>query len=442
MTEDDIKLEGLSDKSINKHNKLINKYKDINAGDLTAEELESVRKANKALEKNDIFKAMDNKNITIGQDKAEEVYNARLALKASDFNESSQNDRAVSQLMKQGFEKRHISDIEFDAEDIATRNLLVDLGEEFGTNRYIAIPGTGSKVGDEDILSAHQSKLRSLKRSFEEFDSLGGINNEKSTKAMANVLNKRDEAMMSLDSTLFGKNALLHEMSKVTIDMPAFRNKASGVVTDTSNASLKQIAESNGWNIVNNGSGLTDRAHIGGKSISEWESKGVYHDYAFVSREQMKNMGYFDESRLKQFNFKTEDEMAEFLSKHGTYGITDRYPNTRTGSLNSVRMFLDENLQGNQIKMSIPTMLKANADHDGDSYSTMLLQNRVNGNLEDGALYERAISLAKEKVGDNATFDEIRNQALKDKHISEQMFDEFSNMSAGMHLIAAKDNQK
>lgn len=113
----------------------------------------------------------------------------------------------------------------------------------------------------------------------------------------------------------------------------------------------------------------------------------------------MEKMGYYKPETLKKFGFKTESEMDDFLLEHGTFDITDRYPNTRNNSINQTRVFLDKRLQGNQTKISVSTMLKANADQDGDSLSSFRIEYRdKDGKIVDGALYELANKMVVETM--------------------------------------------
>ena len=81
-------------------------------------------------------------DILLGKDAALKQHQINLAQKASFFNDGELKHNDIDDLLKAGFEKRHISDVLFNADGIVEKNILVDLGKEFGTDRYIALPGT------------------------------------------------------------------------------------------------------------------------------------------------------------------------------------------------------------------------------------------------------------------------------------------------------------
>ena len=190
---------------------------------------------------------------------------------------------------------------------------------------------------------------------------------------------------------------------------------------------------------------------IDGRSIADLEKDGIYHDYKFLSREQFENMGYFKEETLKQFGFVDDEagsaisKMEEHLRTHGTIDIFDRYPNTRTGSMAVTNAFLDDNLQGNQTKISIPLAMKSNADNDGDSGSSMLIRKTDDkGRIIDGAYYNRVRNLAIEDLqaqGKEITADSIVDAAVATGKISREDFEEFHKMQAGMSVAARTENQ-
>ena len=122
-----------------------------------------------------------------------------------------------------------------------------------------------------------------------------------------------------------------------------------------------------------------------------------------MSRQQFENMGYFKDDTLIQYGFLKNganitqqdrdiaiEKMEEFLKTHGTYDITDRYPNIKNDSLAVTRVFYGEGLASNQTKVSMSLMLGANGDHDGDLYSSFLIKykNLPNAYI-DGGMYEK-----------------------------------------------------
>lgn len=162
----------------------------------------------------------------------------------------------------------------------------------------------------------------------------------------------------------------------------------------------------------------------------------------------MENMGYFTDKKLMQYGFLEEGgdkgkaikQMEDFLETHGTYDVTDRYPNTRNESLSANRVFLGRDLAGNQTKVSVPTMLGANADHDGDSYSSFRIELKgKDGKSYDGGLYE----LAKMRASNAGIGPEgVRQFAIDNNIMPGEIFDQFADVEAGMVAQASSYTNK
>ena len=162
----------------------------------------------------------------------------------------------------------------------------------------------------------------------------------------------------------------------------------------------------------------------------------------------MEDMGYFSDETLQQYgflgkNFKKADretaieKMEDFLKTHGTFDITDRYPNTRNESLASTRVFLGEGLAGNQTKVSVALMLGANGDNDGDLYSSVRVELRdKNGKSYDGGLYELA-KIKAQAAGET----DVRAFAIKNNIIDGDVFDQFASIEQAMISDAVTGNK-
>lgn len=162
----------------------------------------------------------------------------------------------------------------------------------------------------------------------------------------------------------------------------------------------------------------------------------------------MEDMGYFSDETLQQYgflgkNFKKADretaieKMEDFLKTHGTFDITDRYPNTRNESLASTRVFLGGGLAGNQTKVSAALMLAANGDNDGDLYSSVRVELRdKNGKSYDGGLYELA-KIKAQAAGET----DVRAFAIKNNIIDGDVFDQFASIEQAMISDAVTGNK-
>lgn len=409
----------------------------------------------------DVYNHFNNKNIDIGVDKAQQVYQARMAKAAKDFNESGKNNLNIESLLNKGFKKTHIADLTLDTEALSTQNLLIDLGESVGNSyRYVAVPGTGKVVVDEDLRRKSHSTLAALKHKYEEYVSIKGSNTEEEQRLVTTMKSLSDDIIKNVDAEMFNKNAMLHNMSKVELTDPAYRTKLSGIIGShfddalsvayTADGKKLELASSLSYSATNN-------AMIGEKTISQWEKEGIHYDYKFVSTEQFEKMGYFNDDKLKQFGFLTADntrddaikQMKEHLKTHGTIDMFDRYPNTRTGSIVPTFTFLDETLTQNQSKISVTTAMKANADYDGDSGSNYLIRFfDKEGRQIDGSYMHRVRSLALENLNtqgkdvSKVTAQEIAQAAEATGMISRESFEKFQQLETQMVMEGMTHNRK
>lgn len=405
----------------------------------------------------EVYDYFENKGMDIGANKAQEVWQTRMALSAKDFNAGDKGHRAIKALEDKGFEKVHIDNLALDAQEISTRNLLIDLGEDFSTNpleRYVALPGTGKLVVDEEIRKESHKSFTALKHRYDEYMSIRGRDPEESTRLFNSIKSLTKDIEDNIDKELFNKNGIMHNLSKVELTVPSYRNKLSGFIGSHFDDKLLKTADNFNVGFINSlNSSLTNIATIDGKSIAELEKAGQYYDYKFISREQFENMGYFKEDKLKQFGFVDDKDgsaiskMEEHLRKHGTMDIFDRYPNTRTGSLAPTHVFLgDDSLANNQSKVSVSLAMKANADFDGDSGSSFLLSfTDSKGREIDGAYYHRVKTMAMEQLKEQGL--EINANSLADAAeltgmIAKEDFEKFHKLQAQMTIASGTENLK
>ena len=401
----------------------------------------------------DVYTFFDNKNLAIGINKAEEVYQARMAKSAKEFNAGSKNNVAIDELEKQGFIKTHINEVTLDTDVLSTKHLLIDLGEDF-SDRYIALPGTGKTVVDEEIRKKSHNKFVALKHQYDEYLSVKGSKREEELRLINSIKSLSDDIKTNIDQELFNKNGILHNMSKVELTTPSYRTKLSGIIASHFDDSLSKTADGFDVSLVNSlNSSMTNTATIDGKTIAELEQAGKHYDYKFVSKEQFENMGYFKEEKLKQFGFVDDEagtaisKMEDHLRKYGTIDIFDRYPNTRTGSMAPSHVFLgDDSLTQNQSKISVSLAMKANADYDGDSGSNFLLRyTDKQGREIDAAYYKRVQSIAIEnlqKQGKEVNANTISDAAVETGMILKEDFENFHKLQGQMSTAAITDNLK
>lgn len=459
--------EDLKDKKVLKH--FTDQYKDLVLYDPTTE----VQLTGKMVEQDeykhlaDQYNRAKEKGKKIGLDTAQKFDNLEMANLAYEFDSTQAKLRDPQFLLDKGFEHMDINDfvnnhgMKSDIIDsIANKHLLVDLGENFdvstntSTNsRYLALPGLGSIIGDSEVKAEYQKKLGGLSNNVTEYYKLleqYDPNSKEVEGAHKRIVNKASE-IKELVGDIYGKNKAIHEATKAKVVAPSYRLKASGAngIYDTGiEAALDDTQALRLWGVKNQTALST--AQINGKSIMDWEKQGVYYDYKFMSKDQFKEMGYYDTDYMGKLGIKNENDMTKFLKTHGSLDISDRYPNISETSLVTTRIFLDENLAANQTKVSRVTTLKYNGDFDGDSTSAHLLRVRnekPNGDYywEDYAQYHQARLQAKEQLkhmDTPPTEEQIRDIATNGlgANVSKTTYDEFKSIDAYMALEAGGDN--
>lgn len=218
----------------------------------------------------EIYDYANKHGLTLGVDSAEQQYQNKLADKANKFNKGNLGKTKEELLTaEKGFEERNILDLKFGLDDIATKNLMVDLGEDFNLeDRYIAIPGLGMKVADTEVRTEAQTKLLALQHRMQELKGLAGEEGDKKEAIISKVITARQEAVDAISKNLYGKNGVMHSSAKIEIDAVSYRLKASGVISNNFTDDIIEAAKDVGVDLSNSAM-YTDKAMINGKTISE-----------------------------------------------------------------------------------------------------------------------------------------------------------------------------
>ena len=149
---------------------------------------------------------------------------------------------------------------------------MIDLGDEFGDKRYIAVPGLGSILKDQDVRTKAQSELYSLQRIIQNMYDIQGNTFEDAQdeylryKALADQ--KREDVVNSINKQIFGKHGVLQQSSQVEIEAASYRLKASGIVSNGLDTDFIQKAKNLGYDLTANAE-FTEKAMINGKSIAD-----------------------------------------------------------------------------------------------------------------------------------------------------------------------------
>lgn len=383
----------------------------------------------------------DKYGVSLGVDSAEKLYQYELADTARKFNDNPLGigKKAISdEFKKNGYKTMRIEDINYDVSQLSTKNILIDLGEEFNNHeRYLAMPGLGSMVGDEEVKLNAQKKVIGLKHRVQDIRANAGGDKDEYNRLISKAVDARQDVIESLNVSLYGKNGIFHTASKLDVNMVSYRLKMSGIV-------------GTGLENLSNTPSYLNKSIINGKTIAEWENSGeAIFKYKYMSREQFANSGYFDEDTLKDFGFlkkgvSKEDaitQMEDFLKTYGTYDITDRYPNIKTGSLAATRVFMAENgdLANNQVKVSLAAMRDMNGDNDGDSVSSFRIELKGKDNKKyDGAKYERAKMIAKQE---GVKAQDVREYVKNNNLMDIDAFDTFAEIERSMVVEATTQNK-
>ena len=348
----------------------------------------------------------------LGVKTAKDIHGVRMAQLANSFN----NGRGTSfkTLRDNGFDimspeeyiKAFAAMGADPSENVAMKNVLIDLGEEFdsmpewqGMNRYVAVPGMGTALEDVDIKKDWHKAASAMANIYQDdYINLQGQDTEEREKVI-NRLRKQVENVQTSTSNFVTKKNIVDNMAKAEIYAAMDRTKILSL-PDEKNPILQQ-------------------ARVHGDTIANWQKKGVYYDAMFDSYEMFEKRGFFKEATLKEFGMSSEEEMKDYLRTHGAVMIDDRYPNIRDTSLTTARHYLMDDVNPhstNATYMTKETLLKMLADSDGDSRSGfMLQQGRVSH-----ALYERKRMMVEEKA-DTMGF---KTNSAREKWIRQTMIDD------------------
>jgi hypothetical protein len=348
----------------------------------------------------------------LGVKTAKDIHGVRMIQLANEFN----NGRGTSfkTLKNNGFEimspeeyiKAFAAMGADPSENVAMKNVLIDLGEEFdsipewqGMNRYVAVPGMGTALEDVDIKKDWHKAASAMANIYQDdYINLQGQDTEEREKVI-NRLRKQVENVQTSTSNFVTKKNIVDNMAKTEIYAAMDRTKILSL-PDEKNPILQQ-------------------ARVHGDTIANWQKKGVYYDAMFDSYEMFEKRGFFKEATLKEFGMSSEEEMKDYLRTHGAVMIDDRYPNIRDTSLTTARHYLMDDVNPhstNATYMTKETLLKMLADSDGDSRSGfMLQQGRVSH-----ALYERKRMMVEEKA-DTMGF---KTDKAREKWIRQTMIDD------------------
>lgn len=371
----------------------------------------------------DVYNRAEKHGVKVGRDSAEKIHKAEMAELAIKYNKEGK--LSIDYLEKKGFKVKKIDEINFEVDEIANKNLIIDLGKDFDSEyRYIASPGLGHKFGqDDEIFTNGQKELAGLANMYEEWKHVRNIEDSKDDFKM-HIQNKVISAKDKIRESMYGKNAYMDTLNSVYVDEVNYRLKGSGAVTSEFTKGLNRTD-------IEVDNDLLSGSFINGKSLAQHHKEGSHYDYKFVSLEAMKQKGMFKTEKMKGYGIDVdnlskadaEEAMINLLKKYGTMDVTGRYPNNMIDSLTVTHMFLDETLVGNQTKVAGVSGLKMLLDHDGDSLSSFSLTFKTDS-------------------GNEIDYGMFVNNPNEVKRLSQEAYDTFSRLEGLTAYRAISENHK
>jgi len=338
--------------------------------------------------------AYKDKNISVKY--AESGYMYGSGILANEFNTTpNANIEMLTGNKTFNFKEVQMKDVELDTGGVANtlknykNNIyetpsVVDLGEEFGDQRFIALGRTAQGItNDSYVTPKHMDKLRGIQATYNQYTS----ENDPTKKEILKVDVQKKRANLIKQQTIdyTGKDSVLTKaLSSVRMNQ-SFRGKADGVYfTHFNNAdslSKSELAEK----LTQTMPDSMSKAKINGKSLIEHYANGVHYDAGFISTSAFENMGYFDYDLLKRRlgdQFKPTDHkankeaMMQILETKGDVMMTSRTPEIQEGSIKPTRVFLNRNYANNQSSVVSYSAKSMKLDHDGDQFYVSTITTR------------------------------------------------------------------
>ena len=388
------------------------------------------------------------RGMKLGVDSAELFHEGRLAYAAAQFN--SGGNIQIEDLLDKGIQivaaEDYIGNLgKASAGDFvssyAKDTILLDLGENYAKlsksgKRYVAVPGLGNIVKDEEIKREWQKTAGALASTWQDWADIG-FNDTKEGQRLIGRMDDLFDQLNSESQHIIRKGSVFADKAKVQYNAPAQRVKIQATLGNEvlSTPLLEKIKEEMPSDFVVDEDMFRNNAMILGKPIAEWEKNGpqgssLYFNYRTASEEDFANKGYFNIDFMKQMGFKEtvdgkevpivdenklREKMMDYLSTHGTMDVIDRYPNIYDTSALSTITFLDRTLSGNASALSGHSLLLVNGDLDGDLTSTIKLsKGSINYALYNKHREDARAQMNKELKANNIDIDTLDKDAIED----------------------------
>jgi hypothetical protein len=405
---------------------------------------------------------ISNKNMSIK--KAEIMYSMGAGTRAQAFNENPTATDAVYQLLndeKYDFKSVGIKDLALDVKGQAatirgnennpySQNVLLDIGQEFGDNRFLAIGRSiDRQSGDSLIKESHVQKLATLKTQITDYHDNKGDSSEQE-RIKENISRTINTIKKQQKEDMTSKEGLAGDLIELRMNQ-SHLGKGSGLTMDLGGYSYEDFQgklsiDQRKRILGKNNTSILNKAQFEGKSIMDHYAENKIFDVQFRSTKAFEDMGYFDDDLLsRRLNIDITDanrgqakkDMMDILEKHGDIGLTTRFPEIQEGSVKPSMIYLNRHLADNQAEALGATGLSMKLDYDGDNYFATSLSSKSgetyldyvlkNGNVSQETrdmVNSSKVYMTGRAVGQNRYYENAVHEALKkDYKRSEELID-------------------
>lgn len=340
-------------------------------------------------------KAYDGDHSKISVEKAEMLYSFKSGAEAARLNQEGINEDVVKDMQEKGWKYIDLNSESLDLDiggqgDVVnkmsnnpyTQDMIVKVGDQ-----HIAMGRMADRVFEDSIIKDEQrkqlNKISHTQADLNELRSTEVFDTEKEKQILNKLAEQVDDFKIMQKKDIFSKSGLAGKINSTRLAM-TFAGKGKGLITDKQWLSISE-----------NEDNILRRAQFMGSSLADSVSNKFYVDAAFISEDAFREMGYFDEDRMRDFFGKMdneemfenafgvgvtkadiekrsvkslEDGMRATLQVYGDAAFTTRFPNIQEASDKMAMIYLDEHLEKNQVMTLSHTGMSAKLDHDGDNF--------------------------------------------------------------------------
>lgn len=270
-----------------------------------------------------------------------------------------------------------------------THDTVIDLGERFGSDRYLAVKGLDPKFYDDILIKTpYQKEFSSLRR---ESEMLSALDEDKLDRRIIDSrfngrnLTKSEIQQELQQSILLHKQNILEQQANL---LGGKNSVAASIMSERADMSAMLESQTATIPIGSKMESLYDNLSFEGTSLKEHVNKGHYIDFAVVNPDDVKQMGildhadeYTDYLKKERSDFyntligqvgqdaSNEDIMMQAMRTEGINMYAGRYPTVHEHSVMGVRMYASDDVQRSTIRLPQWTQKKMKNDNDSDKVS-------------------------------------------------------------------------